>query len=214
MKYPKIRSLFKRGEDFKFTEQFVSEFLSEFKDFRWVCLEKLDGMNIRIFCDYEKGEFKYFGRTDAAFIPEHLKPVLNRIVETAKENADDIKQTFPGIDKFILYGEGFGHKIQSGGLYLGKNTDFNLFDCYSILPSEKGFWMDELKIKQLASLLKTNPVPAFESMTVSEAVSLVKSGFPSKHGTARAEGLVLKTRFPLFDSFGDRLLFKLKTKDF
>ena len=214
MKYPKIKSLFKRGDDFKFTEQLVSEFLSDFKDFYWVCLEKLDGMNIRIFCDYEKQEFKYFGRTDAAHIPEHLKPALDRVVSAAKENADSIKQAFAGIDKFILYGEGFGHKIQSGGLYLGENTDFNLFDCYSILPSEKGFWMDELKIQQLAGLLKTNTAPSFESMTVSEAVSMVKSGFSSKHGTARAEGLILKTRFPLFDSFGERLIFKLKTKDF
>ena len=54
MKYPKIRSLFKRGKGFKFTEEFVSESLADFKDFRWVCQEKLDGMNIRIICDYVK----------------------------------------------------------------------------------------------------------------------------------------------------------------
>ena len=59
-----MKSLFKRSENFKFTKEFVSGFLDDFKTFYWFCQEKLDGMNIRIVCDYENGEFKYFGRTD------------------------------------------------------------------------------------------------------------------------------------------------------
>ena len=213
IKYPKIRSLFRRGENFKFTGEFVSEFLHEFEDFRWICQEKLDGMNIRIVCDYENRDFKSFGRTDNAHIPEHLKPVLSQITERAK-GSENICKTFPGIRKFILYGEGFGHKIQSGGLYLGKEVAFNLFDCYAVIPSGKGFWMDEPKLSRLGELLKIDSVPALELMILSEAAARVKAGFPSKHGTARAEGLILKTKFPLFDSFGERLIFKLKTKDF
>ena len=212
MKYPKIKSLFKRGEGFKFTGEFVSEFLSDFTDFRWVCQEKLDGMNIRIICDYENKDFKYFGRTDNAQIPEHLQPELNKIIERVKEI--NTSEAFPNISTFILYGEGFGHKIQKGGLYLGDKVAFNLFDCYAFIPSKKGFWLEAPRLAQLVELFKINLVPAWDAMTISEASDLVKAGFQSKYGTAKAEGLVLKTRFPLFDSFGERLIFKLKTKDF
>ena len=212
MKYPKIKSLFKRGEDFKFTGEFVSEFLTDFKDFRWVCQEKLDGMNIRIIFDYENKDFKYFGRTDNAQIPEHLQLELNKIIETAKET--NVSEAFPSISKFILYGEGFGHKIQKGGLYLGDQVAFNLFDCYAFIPSKKSFWLEAPRLARLVELFKIDLVPEWGAMTISEASDLVKTGFQSKHGTAKAEGLILRTHFPLFDSFGERLIFKLKTKDF
>ena len=89
-----------------------------------------------------------------------------------------------------------------------------MFDCRAFLPSKKGFWMDEPRLSRLSSLIKTDPVPVLDPMTFSEAAEMVKAGFQSKHGTARAEGLILKTKYPLFDSFGERLIFKLKTKDF
>ena len=59
------------------------------------------------------------------------------MIEAAKEA--NISETFPKISTFILYGEGFGYKIQKGGLYLGKEVAFNLFDCYAFIPSKKGF---------------------------------------------------------------------------
>ena len=213
MKYPKIKSLFKRDKEFKFTETFVSACLADFKSFRWFCQEKLDGMNIRFFCDYENQDFKYLGRTDRADIPKHLQETLNPISMRIKEK--DISEILPKTRKFILYGEGFGYKIQKvGGLYLGKEIAFNLFDCYVFMPEGKSFWLEQSLLVQLAKFLDLTLAPEQEDMTMATAIEKVKRGFSSKYGTAQAEGLILKTRWPLFDSFGNRLIFKLKTKDF
>ena len=212
MQYPKIKSLFKRDKEFKFTNTFVSPCLADFKDFRWFCQEKLDGMNIRFFCNYENKDFKYFGRTDKADIPNHLQETLNPIITKIKET--NTCEILPKTQKFILYGEGFGHKIQKGGLYLGKETAFNLFDCYVFIPEGRGFWLEQPLLVQLANLLNLTLAPEREDMTIAEAIEKVRAGFQSKYGTAQSEGLILRTRYPLFDSFGNRLIFKLKTKDF
>ena len=218
-KYPKIRSLFKRDNQFKFTENYTSTSLQEFseKNFKWSCYEKIDGMNMRIYCNYEREEFKYFGRTDSADIPEHLKPELDKIIESAKKNKEEIKQTLQ-FNIFVLFGEGFGHKIQKGGLYLGKETACHAFDGYAYIVTKenqyKGFWLDEKKLDALLKILKVEKVPSFGHITTGSAVEMVKKGFASKYGTAKAEGLILKTDFPVFDSFGERLIFKVKTKDF
>ena len=218
-KYPKIRSLFKRDNQFKFTEQYTSASLQEFseKNFKWSCYEKIDGMNMRVYCNYERNEFKYFGRTDSADIPEHLKPELEKIVESVKKNKEAVKQALQA-SIFVLFGEGFGHKIQKGGLYLGDKTACHAFDSYAYIVTKenqyKGFWLDSKKLDELLKILQVEKVPSFGQMTVHSAVEMVKNGFSSKYGTAKAEGLILKTDFPVFDSFGERLIFKVKSKDF
>ena len=216
--YPKIRSLFKRDKDFKFTERFVSSSLKEFSEghFKWSGYEKIDGMNIRIYCNYETNIFKYFGRTEKAELPAHLVEELDGIVSSIKENKEAIVEAM-GFNIFVLFGEGFGHKIQKGGLYLGDKVACNMFDCYAyIVRAEqyKGFWLDEEKLTELLEILKLQKPPSLGKISTAEAVEKVKKGFSSQYGTAPAEGLILKTDFPVFDSFGERMIFKVKTKDF
>ena len=134
-------------------------------------------MNIRIYCNYEREEFKYFGRTDSADIPEHLKPELDKIIESAKKNKEEITKTLQ-TNIFVLFGEGFGHKIQKGGLYLGKNTACHVFDSYAYIVTKenryKGFWMDEQKLDALLKILQIEKAPFFGQMTTDETVEMVK----------------------------------------
>ena len=218
-KYPKIRSLFKRDDHFKFTDQYISASLQEFSEqkFQWSCYEKIDGTNIRIYCNYETNEFKYLGRTDKADMPTHLTPELDKMIESVKSNKEAIKQALQS-NIFVLFGEGFGHKIQKGGLYLGKDTACHIFDSYIYYVTKeghyKGFWLDEKRLDEILNILQLEKVPFIGHKTTAEAVEMAKKGFDSKYGTAKSEGLILKTHFPVFDSFGNRLIFKVKTKDF
>lgn len=215
MKYPKIKSLFQRDKEFKFTNRLISESLQDLQDIKWVCLEKLDGMNIRIICDFEKEEFKCLGRTDEAVIPTHLKEELDKILTCIKAEKQQFLTSFSKIKKLILYGEGFGFKIQKGGLYLKDKVAFNLFDCYCFMSErETGFWMNEPQIKSLSQIFKLSKVPELPPATLHEAEKLVRTGLNSHYGTAKAEGVIIKTKYPLFNSFGMRMIFKLKTKDF
>ncbi len=215
MKYPKIKSLFQRDKEFKFTTQLISESLQDLQDIKWLCLEKLDGTNIRIICDFEEEKFQYLGRTDEAIIPTHLQAELDKILEGIKPEKQNFLTSFPKIKKVILYGEGFGFKIQKGGEYLKDKVAFNLFDCYCFMAERKtGFWMNDPQIKSLSQIFKLSMVPELPPLTMQEAIKKVRAGFNSHYGTAIAEGLIIKTKHPLFNSFGMRMIFKLKTKDF
>ena len=120
----------------------------------------------------------------------------------------------------ILYGEGYGARIQRGGGDYRKNKDvsFRLFD---VLVADK-FWLTWENVVSVAKRLgiKTVPiVPGGQSATQEDIVDFVRDGFKSlvaeDEGTPRlAEGIVARTDPYLFDNNGRRVVFKTKTKDF
>jgi hypothetical protein len=50
--------------------------------------------------------------------------------------------------------------------------------------------------------------------TIDEAIQVVKSGFKSAFGTADAEGLVLRPTVELLSRGGERIITKVKARDF
>lgn len=123
--YHKIKTIFKRDEKTKklIRGQFTNSAFSYLKDNIWQFTEKVDGTNIRVYWDGHKVSFG--GRTDNAQIPAHL---INRLVELfgGEENEQLFEQKF-GDKEVELFGEGYGAKIQNGGLYRN-DVDFILFD--------------------------------------------------------------------------------------
>ena len=60
-------------------------------------------------------------------------------------------------------------------------------------------------------------VPIIGYMTLNEAIEFVKNGYKStiaENKNYDAEGLVLKTKDGLLDRSGNRIITKIKTKDF
>lgn len=57
-------------------------------------------------------------------------------------------------------------------------------------------------------------VPNLGRMTLDQIVALVREPFPSKIGTAMAEGIVARPIETLYDKHKKRIIIKLKTKDF
>lgn len=113
--YHKIETLFERDEKTKklVEGKYRNEAIKYLKDNQWQFTEKIDGTNIRIYWDGHRVSF--YGRTDKAQIPANL---MNRLVELfgGETNEQLFEQKF-GETEVILYGEGYGEKIQNGGLY-------------------------------------------------------------------------------------------------
>lgn len=115
-------------------------------------------------------------------------------------------------DTIVLYGEGYGEKIQSGGRYVRGGADFILFDI-----RVGDWWLLRDKVESIADALGIKAVPFMGYMTIPEAIEYVRRGFTSQIAadpTLPAEGLVLKTPMGLLDRTGHRIVAKVKTVDF
>ena len=210
--YIKIETVFQR--DIEGTKKLMDgvfrnptvEFL-ENNDWQWT--EKVDGTNIRVHWDGHKVEFG--GRTDKAQIPA---PLVNKLNEYfgGETNAQMFEQTFGDRD-VIIFGEGYGAKIQSGGDYVddGKSVDFIMFD---LLIGEN--YQDRESVERCAQTFGTKIVPVVGHGSLFQAIDYVKAHpisciGPCKH---EMEGLVCRPNVELRDRCGNRVIVKIKWEDF
>ena len=181
----------------------AAEFL---KDCKWECSEKIDGTNIGIVWDGHKVTFN--GRTERAQIPSNL---MNKLIDLfgGETNEQLFEQKF-GEMPVILYGEGYGAKIQNGGLYRD-DVSFILFDVY--LPDDK-IWLKRESVEDIAKAFNIEVVPIILTGTLQEAIDFVKTKPMSTIGTAPMEGLVCRPAVELCDRMGRRVIVKVKVRDF
>lgn len=169
--------------------------------------------NIRLSYDgspsFAGNEHAYIaGRTDSAQIPPHL---LNRLMELMRSMP--LAEVFGAEPCDItLYGEGYGAKIQKGGgNYLRDRCDFVLFDV-----SIGGWWLRRDDVHDVAAKLGIDAVPVLDTGTLADAVEMAREGFASERwpGVLDAEGLVLRPATELRGRNGDRIITKVKARDF
>lgn len=230
MQYPKIQTLYKRDPvTFKILDGQIR--LPEFANIiNWWVTEKIHGMNIRIIYrpknlemgpmlpvnwGWEKDGYilEFRGRTNKANIQEemlyHLKSTFS--IETMAE-------VFPNPETFIVvYGEGYGAKIQKGGGNYRPNASLRIFDIRI-----GNWWLEPDTIADIASKLGIKTVPALGIMTLDRAVKLVKSKLMSrvakyenfKHNHP-IEGIVARSHpLVLMRDGYHRVIWKLKIRDF
>lgn len=208
-KYTKIETLFERdmeGSKKLIEGKFRNETVEFLKNNTWICTEKIDGTNIGIVWDGHS--VSYQGRTERAQIPAHL---MNKLIEMfgGNENEELFEQKF-GENKVILFGEGYGAKIQKGGLYRS-DVSFILFDVY--LP-EQDLWLNRESIEDIAKSFNIDVVPIILKGTIQNAIDYVKTKPKSTIGTANMEGLVCKPKVDVLDRRGNRVIVKVKVCDF
>jgi hypothetical protein len=179
------------------------------KDINWVCTEKIDGTNIRVIWNGKNVRFK--GKTDNAQIPSILIESLQDTFTIEK-----MKKCFPDAENICLYGEGYGKKIQKGGNYLPDKVSFILFDVKRfVVPSI--WWLNRKSNEDIAKKLDIDIVPIIGIWTLEQAIEYVKNGFKSTIAHNKdylAEGLVMKPEIDLFNIYGERIITKIKHKDF
>jgi len=202
--YHKIDTLFERRDDFTVDpsrlKKSVLATISE-----WDVTEKIDGTNICVMLG-EDGEIQFGGRSAAAQLPADL---LTYLMRTFPPDAMRAALWLDGPVSAVLYGEGYGAGIQKGGCYRADKA-FILFD---VLVAGK-WWLDREAINDVAAKLGIDVVPYLGRMTLGQIVNLVCTPFASKIGTGVSEGVVARPIETLFDKRMERIIIKLKTKDF
>lgn len=170
---------------------------------QWVFTEKVDGTNIRvIFCD---GKVTFGGRTEDAQIPAQL---VTRLNERFLPLAAKLAEVFPD-GSAVLYGEGYGAKIQKGGGNYRADQDFVMFDVKC-----GDWWLQRADVEDVAGKLGIDVVPIIGEGTLHDAVARAKSGIPSTWGAFQAEGIVARPKTELKTRAGHRLIAKIKCRDF
>lgn len=205
--YEKIDTVFNR--DIKGSRKLINndwrdQAIKMLKDINWIWTEKIDGVNIRVHWDGHKVEFG--GRSDKTEIP---KPLLNRLNDLfgGPVNEELFEQSFGGTD-VVLFGEGYGKKIQSGDCYIPDGVDFMLFD---VLVDD--VYQHRDKVDSCAEMFGVKSVPIAGQGTLDEAVQYVKTNPKSLVGTCDMEGLVCRPEYELRDSAGNRIIVKIKWRD-
>ncbi len=210
--YHKIQTVFKRdpftnNKTLQEGEYSLPEF-EYLKDNLWIFTEKVDGTNIRVIFDGTDdvaNSVKFFGKTGNAEIPLHLLSTLS--VTFSFSRIFKMREIFKDI--VCLYGEGYGAKIQKGGGNYRQDQGFVLFDV-----KIGDWWLKRENVNDIASKLGLEQVPIVGMGTLSDMVEMTRQGFQSVWGPFTAEGIVARPATELFSRNGERIITKIKHKDF
>ena len=205
--YHKIETLYKRdmeGTKRLLEGEFRNPTVEFLKDNIWTFTEKVDGCSIVVFWDGHRVQFG--GHTSKSQIPAHLLDYLTATFST--NEAEQIFEEKFGETEVILFGEGYGPKIQNGGLYRN-DVSFIMFD---VLIS--GNYQPRSSVEDVAKAFGIDVVPIIFEGTLQEGVDFVKTHPDSTMGTAKMEGLVGRPKIEMRDRCGKRVIVKIKWEDF
>lgn len=210
IKYPKINSLWKRkGLEYDKNER--KDFIEgdyacpEFALIKhWHVEEKIDGTNIRILFEKETGKVRFGGRTDNASIPAFLLDFLQD--HFTPERLDDVFDS-----DAILFGEGYGPKIQKVGSLYSDSNGFCLFDVRI-----GHYWLKREDVYDVAGKLDVPHAPLIGEPKEGTIVDFIKSKPKSRFAKydMKMEGVMCRANPQLFCRSGDPVMFKLKCNDF
>ena len=205
--YHKIETIYERdvnGTKKLIEGKYRNETIEYLANNEWEFTEKIDGTNIRIYWDGHKITFG--GRTERASIPGHLVNKLNEIF--LNEETEQLFEQKFGEKEVILFGEGYGVKIQNGGEYR-PDVGFILFD---VLIDD--IYLSRESVEDIAKAFALEIVPIVLRGTIQEAVDFVKTNPSSTIGKAKMEGVVGRPKVEMRDRRGNRVIVKIKYRDF
>ena len=205
--YHKIETVFNRstdGDKRLVWGDYRNETVKYLADNIWQFTEKIDGTNIRIHWDGHNVEIG--GRTDRAQIPKHLMDYLSATFLTP-EVEELFEQTY-GEKDVMLFGEGYGAKIQNGGDYRS-DVSFILFD---VLIGDN--WQSREWVEATAKMFNVDVVPIVLEGTIGDGIDYVMQHNNSTIGNAIMEGVVGRPKVEMKDWLGNRIIVKIKWKDF
>jgi len=206
-KYGKIENLYKfdpetNGRLDVFTDP-VFEYLAGAD---WHLTEKIDGTNIRLIFDND-GRMEIRGRSDKAQLDGEL--------------VENIERQMHGVLKMYnktIYGEGCGEGIQKGGRYGKKH--FVAFDLCDHKYGRGWFWprqeafelFDAYGIRRVPTVAQ----PLHLDSNLWAAYDLVQEGLISQYAGdgELAEGIVAVPMADIIDGFMERIIVKIKTRDY
>lgn len=215
-KYHKIDSVFKRDDRGQFLlNQFTCPEFEYLAENPWYATEKVDGTNMRVHLSPQPyATVLIGGRTDDAQIPVYL---YQRMLELFGTDPIDVLEKLGVKDSEVtLYGEGFGAKIQKGGgNYIADGVDFVLFDV-----QVGNWWLLPHDVRDVAAKLGLQVVQEMlpgEYNNLNSWINIiadVDNPLHSAWGSFPIEGVVLTPQVPLWNRRGERIITKIKYRDF
>jgi hypothetical protein len=202
--YLKINTIFKRdssnGNVIIPGDWAVPEF-GYLQECAWDWTEKVDGTCIRLHWDGSK--VTVGGRTDAAQVPARLVTALGPHLAP-----DAWRAAFWDAGDVTVYGEGYGAGIQQGAVYRPDQAVI----VFDVLVGE--WWLAREDVADVAGKLGLGVVPTFGSHALNAAWDGLKAGELVSHWTgAPIEGLVGRPAVDLFNRKGERVMAKMKVRD-
>lgn len=212
--YPHIDSVYKRDLKGKFMmgEYSTPEF-KYLEDKPWTWTEKIDGTNIRLMWKPDNGMRSIFigGKTENAQIPTKLNDWFLTHLPPRAAFYDAV-----GDVDVCFYGEGYGAGIQKGGGLYSAEQKFILFDV-----KIGNWWLLRKDVEDIANKLRLDVVPILltPTYTLIEMIDFVSKRadnppVSSISFDAKIEGWVGQPEVPLFNRKGERIITKIKYKDF
>jgi len=212
-KYHKIENIFQRETTGtkKLLEGVYNNPTIEYLQYcLWIATEKVDGTGIRVYWDGHAITFG--GRTEKSEIPSHLLAKLNEMFQNP-ETEQLFEQMF-GEKEVILFGEGYGTRIQKVGDLYRDDVGFILFDIW-VGSMDNGLYLERKNVVQIAGALNLEVVPIVKTGILPELVKYVKSKPVSfLSGRAPMEGVVARPALELCSRDGKRIITKIKVCDF
>lgn len=207
MEYTKIPNIFMReqfGKNKLIEGAYSTPELEYLSNCSWYWTEKVDGTNVRVIWDGYRVSFA--GRTDKAQLPPHLLAKLEDLF--GGESKEELFEQKFGETPCILFGEGYGEKIQKGGGLYGP-VNFILFDVFC-----GGVWLRMADVIDIARFFEIESVPVVGAGNLDAAVEYIRSHPKSVLRDAEMEGVVCRPAFELADRRGNRIIVKIKCRDF
>ncbi len=222
LEYPKIDTLYDRDGKYVIVGKLRRPEFDIIK--RWSLTEKIHGVNTRVTL-FENGDVIYGGKTDNAIIPQELLDYLKKTITPIKMKHAFWLANKPVPKSATIYGEGYGPKMVPGSGAYRKDVSFRLFD--SLVKDDFGdWWLERSNLEDIARKLRIKCVPIlgiidFLPVKVEEIMKIFldyrnKLVAIEEGGMIDMipEGIIAKTDPPLTNKKGERVIWKLKIKDF
>lgn len=206
--YHKIQTLWLRESEKPhnmLVGSFANDYFEYLKENNWIWFEKVDGTNIRIIWDGHMVVIK--GKTDRAQIQDNMLDMFSEDIFT-EERAQVFEQQF-GNKPITLYGECFGAGVQNGGGYEPDGLRIAIFDVLI-----DGYWLNWDNVMNVCGKLDFETVKILGEGSLVDASTFAEESHKSFWGDREIEGIVMKPQVEMLDRRGNRIMSKLKKKDF
>jgi hypothetical protein len=211
--YLKIPCLFMRdpnNHNSVIKDSYTSPELEYLRNNMWSFTEKIDGTNTRIYWDGHS--IAILGHTAISNLPLNLYSfMISRFVTPEMEEV--FEQVF-GATPVVIYGEGFGAKVQKGGgLYVPDHESVN-FRCFDIWIG--GYYLREADVDDICGKLGITRVPHVLNGTIQDGIDWLMdhSHALSTFSEAPIEGLVGRlSGVRLLNGKNEPIMVKLKHHD-
>lgn len=222
LEYPKIDTLYDRDGRHIIVGKLRMQEFGNIK--RWSITEKIHGTNTRVTL-FDNCEVIYGGKTDDAIMPQELLEYLKKIFTPEKMKEIFWLPNKPIPKSATTYGEGYGPRIVPGSGAYRKDVSFRLFDC--LVKGETGnWWLERKDLEDVAMKLgiKCVPILGIIDFLPVDSLQIEKMFLDNRNRLVaieedgmvdmKPEGIVAKTEPLLFNRKGERIMWKLKIKDF